>query len=91
MREFEGFIFPNGRIVAIPEEEYMAAIEAGKEILVFCGGWAGGYATGVGLMPVLKSNKLRACNGEPYDWLEIWNDEVDDLEPLLIITANGCL
>lgn len=30
MREFEGFIFPNGRIVAIPEEEYMAAIEAGK-------------------------------------------------------------
>lgn len=35
MREFEGFIFPNGRIVAIPEEEYMAAIEAGKEILVF--------------------------------------------------------
>lgn len=48
-------------------------------------------ATGVGLMPVLKSNKLRAYNGEPYDWLEIWNDEVDDLEPLLIITANGCL
>ena len=48
MREFEGFIFPNGRIVAIPEEEYMAAIEAGKEILVFCGGWAGGYARAFG-------------------------------------------
>ena len=48
-------------------------------------------ATGMGLMSVLKSNKLRACNGEPYDWLEIWNNEVDDLEPLLIITANGCL
>lgn len=48
-------------------------------------------ATGMGLIPVLKSDKLRACNGEPYDWLEIWNDEVDDLEPLLIITANGCL
>lgn len=47
--------------------------------------------TGMGLMTVLKSNKLRACNGELYDWLEIWNDEVDDLEPLLIITANGCL
>lgn len=50
-----------------------------------------GEATGMGLMSVLKSNKLRACNGEPYDWLEIWNNEVDDLEPLLIITANGCL
>lgn len=48
MREFEGFVFPNGRIVAIPEEEYMAAIEAGKEILVFCGGWAGGYARAFG-------------------------------------------
>lgn len=48
MREFEGFIFPNGRIVAIPEEEYMATIEAGKEILVFCGGWAGGYARAFG-------------------------------------------
>lgn len=48
-------------------------------------------STGMGLMSVLKSNKLRACNGKPYDWLEIWNDEVDDLEPLLIITANGCL
>ena len=48
-------------------------------------------ATGMGLMTVLKSNKLRACNGELYDWLEIWNDEVDDHEPLLIITANVCL
>ena len=48
MREFEGFIFPNGRIVAIPEEEYTAAIESGKEILVFCGGWAGGYARAFG-------------------------------------------
>ena len=48
-------------------------------------------ATGMGLIPVLKNNTLRACNGEPYDWLEIWNYEMDDIEPLLIITANGCL
>lgn len=48
MREFEGFIFPNGRIIAIPEEEYTAVIEAGKEILVFCGGWAGGYTRAFG-------------------------------------------
>ena len=42
MREFEGFIFPNGRIVAIPEEEYMAAIEAGKRnscVLWWMGWW----------------------------------------------------
>ena len=38
-------------------------------------------ATGMNLIPVLKSNKLRACNGEPYDWLEIWNDEVVAVEP----------
>ena len=45
-------------------------------------------ATGMGLVHVLKRNRLRACNGEPYEWLKIWNDNVDDLDTLLIITAN---
>lgn len=72
MREFEGFIFPNGRIVAIPEEEYMAAIEAGKEILVFCGGWAGGYARAFGAdkeQDIYEPDKLVTWSIRMMSWI----------------------
>ena len=41
-------VFENGRVVLIKEEDFRKAIENGQEILVFCGGWSGGYARAFG-------------------------------------------
>lgn len=36
------YIFPNGRIALVEGSELDAALEANKEILIFCSCWAGG-------------------------------------------------
>lgn len=46
--EYNAEIFPNGRIALIKNEDYENALENEKEILVFCGGWSGGYARALG-------------------------------------------
>lgn len=48
MKKYQAKIFNNGRIVLIPEEDFIAAADNCKEILVFCGGWSGGYARAFG-------------------------------------------
>lgn len=45
---YNPYIFPNGRIALVKDSDMTEAIEAGKEILIFCGGWSGGYAMAVG-------------------------------------------
>ena len=45
---YNPYIFPNGRIALVKDSDMTGAIEAGKEILIFCGGWSGGYAMTVG-------------------------------------------
>lgn len=65
-------IFANGRIALIPEDDYMAALEAGKEILVFCGGWSGGYARAFGANRV--SDYYNINNGN--DCFECYSYEV---------------
>lgn len=45
---YDAHIFPNGRIALVKTSDMTEAIEAGKEILIFCGGWSGGYAKAVG-------------------------------------------
>ena len=45
---YNPYIFPNGRIALVKGSDMTEAIEAGKEILIFCGGWSGGYAIAVG-------------------------------------------
>lgn len=67
-------IFMNGRIALIPEEDYNAAIEAGKEILVFCGGWSGGYARAFGANRVPDYYNLNDGN----DCFECYSYEVKD-------------
>lgn len=45
---YDAHIFPNGRIALVKKSDMDEAIEADKEILIFCGGWSGGYAKAVG-------------------------------------------
>lgn len=67
-------IFMNGRIALIPEEDYDAAVEAEKEILVFCGGWSGGYARAFGANRVPDYYNLNDGN----DCFECYSYEVKD-------------
>lgn len=46
--EYDAHIFPNGRIALVNQSDFDEAINQGKEILIFCGGWSGGYAKAVG-------------------------------------------
>lgn len=48
MNKYQAHIFGNGRIALIEEKDYSDALEQEKEILVFCGGWSGGYARAFG-------------------------------------------
>lgn len=48
MKKYQVKIFDNGHLVLIPEEDFIAASNNKKEILVFCGGWSGGYARAFG-------------------------------------------
>lgn len=48
MNKYQARIFQNGRIALFEGRDYGDAIEQGKEILVFCGGWSGGYARAFG-------------------------------------------
>lgn len=44
MTKYEIYVFPNGRVAMIDE----AAIDIGKEVLIVCNAWSGGYACAVG-------------------------------------------
>lgn len=48
MNKYQAHIFANGRIALFEKKDYSDAIEKKKEILVFCGGWSGGYARAFG-------------------------------------------
>ena len=48
MNTYISQFFNNGRIAVIPTKDFDEAIEQNKEILIFCGGWSGGYACAIG-------------------------------------------
>lgn len=48
MNKYQAVFFENGRIALINNDDYDEAVLQGKEILVICNGWAGGYACAMG-------------------------------------------
>lgn len=48
MNKYQTHIFANGRIALFEQRDFEDATEQGKGILVFCGGWSGGYARAFG-------------------------------------------
>lgn len=48
MTKYDVYPFPNGRVAMIDSEIINEAIEAGKEVLVVCNAWSGGYAHAIG-------------------------------------------
>lgn len=48
MNKYRASVCANGRFSLFTNKDYDVAIKQGKEILVFCGGLSGGYATAFG-------------------------------------------
>lgn len=48
MDKYDVYVFPNGRVVLIDSDTISEAINAGKEVLIVCNAWSGGYAYAVG-------------------------------------------
>ena len=46
------------------------------------------FAIAEKLRPRLRDGLLLDATGEPYDWLEIWDDEDDNGESAIIITGG---
>lgn len=42
------YIFGNGRVVLVEQKTIDEAIDSGKEILIICNAWSGGYAHAIG-------------------------------------------
>lgn len=71
MRKHDLLIFPNGRVVFYPQEDFDKAVDEGKELLIVCNAWSGGYAHAMGAEKVVHSN------GTHY---ECYGYEVNDTE-----------
>lgn len=46
--KYTPYIFGNGRVVLVEQKIIDEAIDFGKEVLIICNTWSGGYATAVG-------------------------------------------
>ena len=62
MNTYISQFFNNGRIAVIPTKDFDEAIKQNKEILIFCGGWSGGYACAIGANKSFHHN-LGECWG----------------------------
>lgn len=71
MRKHDLLIFPNGRVVFYPQEDFDKAVDEGKELLIVCNAWSGGYAHAMG------AEKIEHSNGIHY---ECYGYEVNDIE-----------
>lgn len=56
MNNYISQFFNNGRIAVVPTKDFDEAIKQNKEILIFCGGWSGGYACAIGANKLFYPN-----------------------------------
>lgn len=71
MRKHDLLIFPNGRVVFYLQEDFDKAVDEGKELLIVCNAWSGGYAHAMG------AEKVTDSFGTHY---ECYGYEVNDTE-----------
>lgn len=75
------YFFSNGRVVFIPEEDIDNAIEQGKELLVICNAWSGGYTIAIGANETYDEYYTGVDeNGNPNKGYEMYSYEVRDEE-----------
>lgn len=71
MTNYEIYAFDNGRVVLVDSEIISNAIEQGKEVLIVCNSWSGGYAYAIGAEEFNDPEFGRCYDMYGYDVREI--------------------
>lgn len=86
--KYHGYIFNNGRIAWVSEKDFSDAIELGKEILISCGGWSGGYTRAIGANKTTYDGELCwECYGYEIKDQSFTSEEMQKFHKLIF--TNG--
>ena len=83
------YIFGNGRVVLVENKTIDEAIDSGKEILIICNAWSGGYAHAVGAEKDIDPDFGECWNMYGYDIKDKELDAVDLDKFYRVIISSG--
>ena len=83
------YVFGNGRIVLVENKTIDEAIDLGKEILIICNAWSGGYAHAVGAEKDIDPDFGECWNMYGYDIKDKELDATDLNKFYRVIISSG--
>lgn len=83
------YIFGNGRVILVENKTIDEAIDYGKEILIICNAWSGGYAHAVGAEKDIDPNFGECWNMYGYDIKDKELDATDLDKFYRVIISSG--
>lgn len=87
--KYTPYIFGNGRVVLVENKTIDEAISYGKEILIICNAWSGGYAHAVGAEKDIDPNFGKCWNMYGYDIKDKELDATDLDKFYRVIISSG--
>ena len=83
------YVFGNGRVVLVENKTIDEAIDSGKEILIICNAWSGGYAHAVGAEKDIDPDFGECWNMYGYDIKDKELDATDLDKFYRVIISSG--
>ena len=83
------YVFGNGRVVLVENKTIDEAIDLGKEILIICNAWSGGYAHAVGAEKDIDPDFGECWNMYGYDIKDKELDATDLNKFYRVIISSG--
>lgn len=83
------YVFGNGRVVLVENKTIDEAIDLGKEILIICNAWSGGYAHAVGAEKDIDPDFGECWNMYGYDIKDKEFDATDLNKFYRVIISSG--
>lgn len=87
--KYTPYIFGNGRVVLVENKTIDEAIGYGKEILIICNAWSGGYAHAIGAEKDIDSDFGECWNMYGYDIKDKELDATDLDKFYRVIISSG--
>ena len=87
--KYTPYIFSNGRVVLVENKTIDEAIDLGKEILIICNAWSGGYAHAVGAEKTIDPDFGECWNMYGYNIKDKELDAVDLDKFYRVIISSG--
>lgn len=87
--KYQPYIFGNGRVVLVENKIINEAIDYGKEILIICNAWSGGYAHAIGAEKMLDPDFGECWAMYGYDIKDKKLDATDLEKFYRVIISSG--